>query len=429
VIRSVLLSHPHAASVAAASAAGLERAGILAEFVSGLAAAEGTGRAGTLRRLAARRGELGNRVLRGIPPERLRSLAAVEMGARLVGRALTRLGTRFATAGDVLFVAHDAAVSRMRWRQGLDAVYAYEDGALRTLERARRRGIARILDLPACEWRTADAIWREEARRWPGAMGPSPPREPPWKRRRKDGELALAEVVSVASAFARRSLEAAGCEKPVVVTPYGFPVEDFAAKAASPRGPVTVLSVGNHDLRKGTPYLLEAWRRAGLREARLRLIGPMRLAPGFLAAYAGSFEHVPHLPRSRLPAEYQAADLLAFPTLGDGFGLVIQEAMCCATPVVTTPCGGGPECIRDGRDGWIVPPRDIDALVEVLRRVSADREAAASAGLEARARADAWTWEDAGRALVSNLRRACAGMRGETAGSEPLAAGSGGGTR
>ena len=81
------------------------------------------------------------------------------------------------------------------------------------------------------------------------------------------------------------------------------------------------------------------------------------------------------MPKSELGARYAAADLLAFPTLGDGFGLVIQEAMCCGTPVVTTPCGGGPECITDGVDGWIVPPRDIDALVARLRACAADRDA------------------------------------------------------
>jgi glycosyltransferase involved in cell wall biosynthesis len=101
--------------------------------------------------------------------------------------------------------------------------------------------------------------------------------------------------------------------------PYAFPVESFAARLKAPEGLFTVLSVGTHDLRKGTPYLLEAWKRAGIREGKLRLVGPLRLASRFMARYAGTFEHVPHVPKARLGDEYGGADLVVFPTLGDGF--------------------------------------------------------------------------------------------------------------
>ena len=123
----------------------------------------------------------------------------------------------------------------------------------------------------------------------------------------------------------------------------------------------------------------------------------------FVARYAGSFRHWPHVPKSQLGARYAAADVLAFPTLGDGFGLVIQEAMCSGTPVITTPCGGGPECITDGVDGWLLPPRDIDALVERLRFCAANRDAVFAAGRAARARAERWTPIELSAALLEAL--------------------------
>ena len=171
------------------------------------------------------------------------------------------------------------------------------------------------------------------------------------------------------------------------------------------RPPFTVIAVGSHDLRKGTPYLLEAWRRAAIPDAELHLIGPLRLAPAFVDRYAGSFHHWPHVPKSQLGARYAAADVLAFPTLGDGFGLVIQEAMCSATPVLTTPCGGGPECVTDGEEGWIVAPRDIDALVERLRFAAANRDVLVRMGAAARLRAETWTWREAAGLLVDGLTR------------------------
>jgi glycosyltransferase involved in cell wall biosynthesis len=304
-----------------------------------------------------------------------------------------------------MYVAHDAAVSVASWPSYIDGVYAYEDGALRTFQRAARKELPRVWDLPLPHHAALERMWVKEFARWPGAVGKSPPVEPGWKKRRKDAELALATHVSVASRFTQESLESIGCRLPVSIVPYGFPVDRFSCKSKVPDGPFTALAVGSHNLRKGTPYLLAAWKLAGLRDARLRLVGPMTLRPHFLEPYQGCYEHLPYLPKAQLAAEYRSADVLMFPTLGDGFGLVIQEAMCSGTPVITTRCGGGPECIDHAREGWIVPERDIDALVFHLRKAASDREATFALGQAARARAERYTWKEAGAAFTSFLGR------------------------
>lgn len=403
----ILVSHPHAAAFAVEVASALERSASLARFFTGIAGIRGSLRGKLVELAAVRRPVAANRLLAGIEASHLGSLAAVELLARGVGRLAPVSGGRF-KAYDALFVLHDAAVAAVPWPTDTRVVYAYEDGALFTFRRAASRGLRRVLDLPLPWWRTVEELWFREAERWPGAMGERPPLEPAWKKRRKDAELAMADVVSVASAFTRESLERAGCAKAIVTTPYPFPARQFRPRPAAPGGPFTVLSVGTQDLRKGTPYLLEAWRRADLRDARLKLVGRMRLTPGFLAAYAGLFEHVPALPKVLLEPEYQAADLLAFPTLGDGFGLVMQEAMCCATPVLTTRCGGGPECITTGENGVIVEERSVDALVETLRWAAGNRDRLHEMGRAARRRAEAYTSGDFRRLLVSGLRAALA---------------------
>ena len=399
---SVLLSHPHVAAVAHGFAASLERAGRLSCFTTGIAfdGKTWTGRAAS--RLAVSRPVLKNRILSDVPSGRLLSLPAVELAARGAGWLLNSIGSRVKPY-DAMFLAHDAVVATLPWPPETTDVYAYEDGALWTFQRAQREGIGRIWDLPLPHYRTIEELYRDEARRWPGAFEGAPFREPEWKRRRKDGELELATKVSVASAFTRKSLEGFDLRQPVVMVPYGFPVDEFSPRQQAPRGRFTVLSVGTHDLRKGTPYLLEAWRLAAIPDAELHLVGPLRLSMRFVDRYAGTFRHWPHVPKSELASRYAQADLLAFPTLGDGFGLVIQEAMSCATPVVTTPCGGGPECITDGVDGWLIPPRSIDALVERLRAAAADRDHLFAVGKAARARAEKWTWRNAEDALVRAL--------------------------
>jgi glycosyltransferase involved in cell wall biosynthesis len=383
-------------------AASLAQSGELAQFATGVAFRKDGWSGWLASRLAVHRPVLRNRILAGLPAGRLRALPLVELASRATARGLRALGVPARTY-DAVFTAHDAVVSRLPWPAGTTAVYAYEDGALWTFARAAKQGIARVWDLPLPHYRVIEDLFRDESLRWPGAMAGPPHAEPDWKRQRKDGELALATKVVVASAFTRSSLDRLDLEVPVAVVPYGFPVDEFAPKPSPPAGIFTVLAVGTHDLRKGTPYLLEAWRRAALPEAELHLVGPMRLAKSFVDRYAGLFRHWPHVPRAELGARYAAADVLAFPTLGDGFGVVIQEAMCSATPVITTPCGGGPECITSGVNGWVIPPRDIDALIDRLRFCASHRDDLSAMGRAARVRAEQWTWSDNNRAMVGAL--------------------------
>jgi glycosyltransferase involved in cell wall biosynthesis len=401
-VLGVFVSHPHANPVSVAVAAAFARAGQLAAYFTGVAFGETgwTARVGTA--LAQWKPVLANRVLAGVPTDRLRPRLFVDLGARAPAPAAQAAGLRLASY-DALFAAHDAAVAALPWPRDARAAYVYEDAALLTFRRAARAGLARFLDVSSLHHLTVEEIWQEEGRRWPGATEGPIHVEPEWKRRRKAAEAAIATRISVASDFTRASLERAGVTAPIITTPYGFPVDLFPARTQRPAGPFTVLAVGAQNLLKGTPYLLEAWKRAAIPNAELHLVGRVRLSKSFLDGYAGTFRHWPHVPRRDLAARYAAADVVVFPTLGDGFGLVIQEAMCCATPVVTTPCGGGPACITDGVDGWIVPARDADALVERLRAAAADRDQLFEVGRAARARAERWTWREAGAALIGAL--------------------------
>lgn len=401
---SILVSHPHAAAVANATAVALDRHGKLGLYVTGIIAGQSTAFGRLLQFLSPLGPVWRNRVL-DIHHNSLRSLFGVETAARLVALAADTIGLGNPSLYDSIFVAHDEAVARLSWSNDITAVYAYEDSALRTFQHADARALGRVWDLPIPHYQVVERMWSTELRRWSGAVNGGPVVTPEWKKRRKDAELQLATVVSVASNHTRLSLEAADARVPVIVNPYGFPVFDFSPKERANDGEFTVLSVGLQSLGKGTHYLLQAWKKAGLKNARLRLVGPMRLSNTFLQDYAGLFEHVAYLPKSKLGDEYRAADVLTFPTLGDGFGLVIQESMCCGTPVITTPTSGGPECIADGTDGWLIPPRDVDALVDRLRDCAANRDRLFAMGRRARARAERWTWREAGDALVAALSR------------------------
>jgi glycosyltransferase involved in cell wall biosynthesis len=74
-----------------------------------------------------------------------------------------------------------------------------------------------------------------------------------------------------------------------------------------------------------------------------------------------------------LPASYNGADLFLFPTIEDGFAVVLAQAKAAALPILTTPHSAGLDLVTPGQDGWIVPVRQPAAIVERLSWCSANR--------------------------------------------------------
>ncbi len=72
------------------------------------------------------------------------------------------------------------------------------------------------------------------------------------------------------------------------------------------------------------------------------------------------------VPHASLNQYYSTDNVFVFPSLVEGFGLVLLEAMACSIPVITTPNTAGPDIITDGLERFIIPIRDIEALKEKL---------------------------------------------------------------
>jgi glycosyltransferase involved in cell wall biosynthesis len=78
------------------------------------------------------------------------------------------------------------------------------------------------------------------------------------------------------------------------------------------------------------------------------------------------------LSRSELAACYRNADVFALASTGEGFGLVFLEAMAFAKPVIGVAAGGVTDLIEDGKNGFLVPPRDVTALARALEKLLTD---------------------------------------------------------
>jgi glycosyltransferase involved in cell wall biosynthesis len=108
-----------------------------------------------------------------------------------------------------------------------------------------------------------------------------------------------------------------------------------------------------------------------------------------------------NLQKDELATLYRGAQCFVFPSLYEGFGLPVLEAMACGTPVVTTTAGSIPEVA--GEAAVLVPPSNPEALADGIRRALAQREELRAAGL---ARAARFTWAETARRTFEAYREA-----------------------
>jgi glycosyltransferase involved in cell wall biosynthesis len=135
-----------------------------------------------------------------------------------------------------------------------------------------------------------------------------------------------------------------------------------------------LLYVGFCTPRKGLEYLARALHRLP-DTVKVLIIGRWESSYRAkvyraLGKAADRFIELGYVSDAELPAYYALADLFVFPSLLEGFGLPIAEALACETPVVTTRAESIPEVIGPG--GRIVPPRDVDALAEAIAELAGD---------------------------------------------------------
>jgi glycosyltransferase involved in cell wall biosynthesis len=314
-----------------------------------------------------------------IDARRVREIPSPFLAMRGVGVALERAGLRryagIERLGDAWF---DHAASRwLAGARGVTQVHAFEGEALHTFRVARRLGMRTALDAPAAHeenLRVARAEARELGARAPIRWG-SPARIVQ--------ERALADAVITPSPFVTRCLVAhdvpAEC---IVEIPFGADTERFAPAGARPRG-FRLLCVASINYRKGTRYLLEAWRDLALGDAELVLAGaPDEAGRAILRRYDGCYQAMGHVPWFELPELFRSASAFVLPSLAEGSALVTYMAMASGLPVIVTEDAGS--VARTGVDGLIVPSRDVAALRAAIVRLYEHRDEAAAMGASGR---------------------------------------------
>ena len=262
--------------------------------------------------------------------------------------------------------------SLLRPGQPLIASYAFANSALKW---ARAHGGVTFIDAQNSHPRVFWNLLTEEQKRW---KSPYPPVARQYNQRGLES-VEQSDYVFAPSTFVRDSFLEQGME-PGRVLLYTLPLNlnwFKPAEADRPESrPLTLLNTGALCLRKGTPYLLEAFRLIRKKEPRavLRLSQTIRDdAKEALRQYADLpidwapyFNLTVEAQRQRYLERLQTSDIFVFPSIEDGFGFVVAEAMACGLPVITTKNTGAADLVLPGENGEIVPMRNPEAIAEAV---------------------------------------------------------------
>jgi glycosyltransferase involved in cell wall biosynthesis len=200
-------------------------------------------------------------------------------------------------------------------------------------------------------------------------------------------------VVAVSDAVADTAVALGVPRGRVTVIPNGVDVERFARAVPDPmvkgeNGSPVVGAVGCLAARKDYPNLLAALALLESRGRRFRAVvvgeGKERPALERQVAQLGLGERVRFLgERSDVERLLPGMDVFVLASREEGIPNALLEAMAAARPAVATAVGGTPEVIEDGATGWLVPPRDPEALAAALESALSDPGEAARRGAAA----------------------------------------------
>jgi glycosyltransferase involved in cell wall biosynthesis len=335
----------------------------------------------------------------------LRELTRVNM----VGPVFNRLFARYLPGFAIEPIHYQTYRMFDRWVAGLiardhfDAVIAYENSALYTFQTAKKIGAKCILD--------AASLHRLEAdRRVAGG-----PRKA-YKARVdlcKDREVMLADCIFAISELAADSYRAnIGSEKCVKTIPLGVDTERFKPGVELKSNytalePFTFIFVGSGTVRKGFDFILESMERLLSEGLSFRLSVAGIIDRSLLSGRERVLNNIREygmVRHNELPSVLRSAQCLLLPSRVDAFGLVVPEAMACGVPAIVSDMVGAKELIEEGRNGFIVPSGNSDALVERMRWCIWNATSVHSMSTAARAAAERYSWANYRRRLLAAVR-------------------------
>lgn len=289
-------------------------------------------------------------------------------------------------------VSHDMVVSKILSK--CDIFHVWNGHGLHSLRKAKRLGAKTVVERASTHPLSYERIINEELR----IRGVRPQELLAINKKRLLAELSETDYITVPSDFSYQSMLENGIPKEKLVKlPFGANTEYFCPSNKI-HDSFNVLFVGQVGFRKGVLYLLDAWKKLGFKDAKLRILGQedKEIVP-FLAPFRNN-PSIEFLGYGKSLDLYQDSDVFVLPSLEEGSALVTYEALACGLPVITTYESGS--VVSDNQDGFIVKSRDPSLLAEKLEYLYNNRSRLKEFSESARKKAESYSWENYGNRLV-----------------------------
>lgn len=221
-------------------------------------------------------------------------------------------------------------------------------------------------------------------------------------------EYKQADYIMTLSSFARNSFIKQGfSEEKILMVPCGVDIEFFKGKnKISTASKFRVIFVGLVSLRKGIQNLIQAWKLANVPRDNSELIVVGAPQKDFMLIkdklpISSNINFIGPTDRNTLKQLYQTSSVFVLPSIEDGFGMVIGEAMASGLPVICSTHSAAPEIITDGKHGFLFEPNNVTELAEKIRWCYEHHDEARAMGLEGQQRIRDFSWDNYGAKIYA----------------------------
>ena len=285
-------------------------------------------------------------------------------------------------------------------KKKINAIYSYEDCALNSFKIAKKSHIKTIYDLTSPYWFLRKKIIEEEINLQPDWSLSATEILSENKCKNKDEEIALSNQIIVASSFTAKSLELfdQNIKSKINVVPYGItcPARKIINKRQK-NDKLKIIFAGRPTLSKGIQYLIQILDQLDL-PWELEIVGSIPEKPCQISKKLDLFLKDPRckflgqIQNKNLLQKMRESHVFLFPSLFEGFGQVILEALSCGLPLITTNNTAGLDIIDNGKNGFLTPIRDTKKTINIIHNLYQNEELRLSIADKGFTRASDFSW-------------------------------------
>lgn len=298
----------------------------------------------------------------------------------LVDKLLHRLGGRTLSHQAQTWIHKHFARQASHHLEGSDILHGWSAFSLPSLQWCTTHRIPSILEHSSAHIIDQARLLRDESRT---LSIPSPIFARPAIMRMEMREYRLASRIMACSTFVADTFSSRPkLRKKLIINPLGVNLSNFKPGKKTD-STFRIIYAGMLTSRKGIHYLIKAFNQAAIPQSELLLVGsPTSETPRLLQNASKNTRLTGHLPQNELATLYQQSSVFILPSIEDGFGMVMSQALACGLPIIATTHTGARHLLELSRHhpptpiehgilqypaGFLIPPRSPQAIAHCLR--------------------------------------------------------------